>query len=78
MSMISGLDHGIRGIERGLEGATRTAAKIASAEQANSSNPADMAQLLVELKVNELQVAASASAVHRIDEALGSLLDVKA
>jgi len=78
MSIISGLDHGIRGIQRGLEGATRNAAKIASAEQAESSNLADLAQPLVELKLNELQVAASASVVRRIDEGLGSLLDVKA
>lgn len=78
MSTISGLDQGIRGIERGLEGATRSAAKVASAEQAESSNPADLAQPLVELKLNELQIVASANVVRRIDETLGSLLDVKA
>jgi len=78
MSTISGFDYGIRGIQRGLEGATRNAAKIASADQARSGNPADVAEALVELRVNELQAAASATVVRRMDEALGSLLDVKA
>ena len=78
MSITTGLNMGILGIQNGLNGLNRNAAKIASAETFNADNPADLATPLVELQANRVQIEASAKVVKAIDESLGSLIDVKA
>ena len=77
MSGIGALNNALLGIQRGLEGARKNAADIASAEQFTADAPTDLAQSMVELKLNTLQVKASAKAMEMIDEALGSFIDVK-
>jgi hypothetical protein len=64
------------GVQRGLQGAQENAAKIASAGQMGGS-PAGLVEPLVGLKLNELQVQASAEVIKAVDEMLGSLLDEK-
>ena len=69
---------GLVGIERGLEDFNANAATIASASQAQSNNPTDLAKPLVVMAMDEAQVAASAKAVKTSDQVLGTLLDVTA
>lgn len=64
------------GVQRGLQGAQENAAKIASAGQMGGT-PADLVGPLVGLKLNELQVQASAEVIKVVDDMLGSLLDEK-
>ncbi len=69
---------GLAGIERGLEDFNSNAATIASASQAQSSNPTDLAKSQVVMAMDETQVAASAKVVKTSDEILGTMLDVTA
>lgn len=71
------LDSALVGMQRGLTGAGRAVAKIASAKQFNNDNPTDMAKAMVELQQAKVQVQASARAVRTADEMLGTLLDEK-
>ena len=78
MSGIGALNNALLGIQRGLEGARKNAAEIASAEQFTADSPKDLAQSMVELKLNTLQVKASAKAMGIIDDTLGTIIDVLA
>lgn len=76
MDGLSSLGYGIAGIQKGLGDAAKSAAKIASAEQLSSDNPATgTTQAMVELKQAEIQVKASAAVIKRSDDMMGSLLD---
>ncbi len=66
------------GVQRGLQGAQQNAAKIASAGQLGGDDPGGLVEPLVGLKLNELQVQASAEVIKSVDEMLGSLLDEQA
>ena len=77
MKIGGAFNQAVLGVQRGLQGAQENAAKIASAGQMGG-NPADLVEPLVGLKLNELQVQASAQVIKRLDEMLGSLLDEKA
>ncbi len=66
------------GIQRGMQGASKNAAEIASAEQFSSDSPVSMAESMVELKQNALQVKASAKALEIIMDTVGSIIDTKA
>ncbi|MHB8472476.1 MAG: hydrolase [Gammaproteobacteria bacterium] len=74
---IAPLDNALLGIQRGLTGAGRAVAKIASAAQFNNDNPADLSKAMVELKQAKVQVQASARVMRTADEILGTLLDEK-
>jgi hypothetical protein len=76
--MTSALGNALYGIQKGLSGIDKNAAKIASADAFNSQNPVDFAQPLVELQSNRLQIEVSAKVMTAIDETIGSLLDVVA
>ena len=78
MSGISALNTGIVGIQRGVNSARSHAAQIASAETMNADSPTDLADPLVGLISDRLQVQASAKVVKAIDQMLGSLIDIKA
>ena len=78
MAITVGMNMGILGIQNGLRDLNRNAAKIASADAFNADNPADLAPPLVDLQVARLQIEASTKVVKAIDEALGSLINVKA
>jgi flagellar hook protein FlgE len=71
------LDNALLGIQRGLTGAGRAVAKIASAGQFNNDNPTDLAKAVVQLHEAKIQVQASARALRTADEMMGTLLDEK-
>ncbi|HEB92419.1 MAG TPA: hypothetical protein ENI94_02935 [Gammaproteobacteria bacterium] len=73
---ISTLQTGIAGINNGLDGIRRSATQIAHTD--NTTNPADTARALIDLRTNQHQVEASAKVVKAADEMLGSLLDERA
>jgi len=78
MQITSALGNALHGIQKGLIGMDKNAAKIASADAFNSQNPTDAAQPLVDMKSNQLQIEASAKVMKTVDETLGNLLDVVA
>jgi len=78
MQISSALGNALHGIQKGLTGMDKNAAKIASAEAFNSQNPADVAQPLVDMQDNRLQVEASTKALKTVDTTIGSLIDVVA
>ena len=78
MGDIPAVQSAMLGIQRGMNGLRKNASQIASADQMASSQPDSAARPLVEMIENRTQVQASAKALQRIDEALGSILDVKA
>ena len=77
MNGLSATSYALLGIQRGLEGAKRNAADIASADQFSQDNPVSLAQSMVELKQNSLQVKASAKAFEIISSTIGTLINVK-
>ena len=74
----SALGNALHGIQKGLTGMDRNAAKIASAEAFNSQDPAVVAQPLVDMQNNRLQVEVSAKIMKTVDATIGSLIDVVA
>ena len=76
MSDISALSSGLLGIQKGLAGLNKNAAKIASAGQMNSQNLSELVEPLVNLKINQLQIEASAKVVQTSNDTIGSLLDI--
>ncbi len=78
MQISSALGNALYGIQKGLTGMDKNAAKIASAESFNSQNPADIAQPLVDMQNNRLQVEVSAKIMKTVDTTIGSLIDVVA
>jgi flagellar hook protein FlgE len=71
-------DSGLTGIRKGLDGIQKTASQIASKETMEGDSPHDLAESMVNLKVNKNQVSASAQVVKATDQMLGTLLDIKA
>ena len=78
MQISSALGTALHGIQKGLTGMDRNAAKIASAEAFNSQDPAVVAQPLVDMQNNRLQVEVSAKIMKTVDATIGSLIDVVA
>ena len=74
----SALGNALHGIQKGLTGMDKNAAKIASAEAFNSQDPAVVAQPLVDMQNNRLQVEVSAKIMKTVDATIGSLIDVVA
>lgn len=69
------------GIQRGMDGLRENAAEIASADRLNGQTEngvRDVAEPLVESRQNARQVEASAKVLEAENQAIGSLLDVKA
>ncbi len=77
MTAISALSNSLSGIQKGLEGAKRNAAEIASKDQFTQQDPSSLAKSMVELKGNTLQVKASAKAFEIISDAIGSIINIK-
>jgi hypothetical protein len=63
------------GIQRGLSSAQNNAARIASADQFNGDSPSGLAEPLIGLKQDSLQVQASTKVLKAVDEMIGSLFD---
>jgi len=76
MQISSALGNALHGIQKGLTGMDKNAAKIASAGSFNSQNPADVAQPLVDMQNNRLQVELSAKVMETVDATIGGLIDI--
>jgi hypothetical protein len=70
--------NGLNGIRIGLDGIHKTASQIASKESMQAGGARELAESLLDLKVYNYQVDASAKVVKATDQMLGSLLDIKA
>jgi hypothetical protein len=75
MQVTSALKNALYGMQKGLTGMEKNAAKIANADTFNSQNPTDAAQPLIDMQNNRLQVEASAKVMKTVDATIGSLLD---
>lgn len=73
---IPALQSGIAGIQTGLANLKRDASQIAKATSPEETQ--DLAESLVNLKTDQLQVAASSKVVETVNDLIGSLLDTKA
>lgn len=76
MSIASIFSAGLQGVQAGASQVDRAGGRIA--RMAGATDSSDVAAALVELKVGELQVKASAKVIKAADELLGSLIDIKA
>lgn len=68
------LSTGVHGIQAGLSRANQAASDIAHF----GSEVNDLATPLVDLKLSELTVKASAAVIKAADETVGTLIDIKA
>lgn len=76
MAAISALNAGMQGILRGMQGANKAAAEIASPEAGRDG--ADLARPMVELMAERTRVQASAKVVETASDMIGTLFDDKA
>lgn len=76
MQVTSALGKALYGMQKGLTDLDKNAAKIAGADTFNSQNPTDVAQPLIDMQNNRLQIEASAKVMKTVDETIGSLLDI--
>lgn len=74
MMSISALNTGIHGINQGLSNLRRDASAVAQA--VGSEQNTDVASALVNVKLDSLQIEASAKVVETVHDLLGNLLDV--
>jgi flagellar basal body rod protein FlgG len=77
MMVDSVLSVGVTGIQNGVRKAQQAANEIAGANVADRSQD-DLTESMVDLKMSEIQVEASAAVVKTADDMLGTLLDTKA
>ncbi len=73
----TGLGAGLAGIQRGLSDLNDAAQRIASGDP-KDARPAPLAAALVDALEAQIQTEASANVVRRIDETLGTLIDIRA
>ncbi len=76
MAINSIMSSGLQGIQSGINRASRAGGQIAGV--ALSGEVGDMTASLIDLKIGELQVKASANVIKVGDQMLGSLIDIKA
>jgi hypothetical protein len=72
---LSALSHALSGIQSNLRGLERAAHEIATAP-ANGAELTELVDSLVDAKIHQRGLEASANALARIDEVLGSLIDI--
>ena len=78
MKIDGALSHAITGIQRGLSSAREHASQIASADQFNNDSPSSLAEPMIGLLQDKIQVQASTQVLKAVDEMIGSLFDEKA
>ncbi len=78
MKIEGALTQAMTGIQRGLASARSHAGQIASAAQFNNESPGSLAEPLVGLTQDRLQVSASTQVLKAVDDMIGSLFDDKA
>jgi len=79
MSEISAMHSGMAGIQTGMNGVRQNAHTIAThtlgTKSDNTSGYKEVTEAVVDMKVNQQQVEASAKLIKTQDEMLGTLLD---
>lgn len=78
MSISTTLQTGVQGVQQGIQGMEKAAGQIAQAATGEAGSVGELAAPLVELKLYEQSVEASAKVVKTADEVLGTLLDTMA
>ena len=78
ISINSGINSSLQGIQKGMQGLSKNVAQIASKDFMENQGVEGMAKIAVEMKENKNQVEASAKALQIIQETIGSILDIKA
>lgn len=73
---ISALQSGLAGIQTGFSNLRRDASQIAQATAPEGSK--DIEESLVNLKLDQLQIAASSKVVETVHDLIGQFLDTKA
>ncbi len=68
----------LNGIQRGMQGLRRSAAKVAQSNAGNEAGGNDFARSMVEMKQHAVQVTASTRALKTYNSTMGTLLDIKA
>lgn len=74
------LGAGLAGINTGIRNAQEAAQTIARAgttEAESSDTGTDLVEAIVDLKISEQQVKASAAVIRTADEIIGSIIDIK-
>lgn len=75
---IPALNSGLQGIQLGFNNLRRDASDVAQAVKAETGPGVDVAESLVNLKLDTLQVQASTKVVETVHDLLGRLLDERA
>ncbi len=79
MNVNSVLNTGLQGIQSGMEGVQKAASQIVRGGQDGpAGSNTDIVEPIIELKLYERSVEASAQVVKTADEVLGTLLDTMA
>lgn len=86
MSIIEAASLGVQGIHKGMNGLRQNAQQIAHANVRDAAPSGerdwagvdDVAEPLVEMKLNKLQVEISAKVVQTASDMIGTLIDIKA
>lgn len=86
MSTIDTMNLGVQGINKGMNGLRQNAQQIAHANvrdeaasgDRNWAGVDDVAEPLVDMKLNKLEVEMSAKVVQTASDMIGTLLDIKA
>lgn len=81
MNINTVLQNGVQGVQQGIDGAQRAASDIVRSGTVDGpagSNSNDVVEAVVDLKLYERSVQASAQVVRTADEVLGTLLDTMA
>jgi len=68
----------LSGIQKGLADLQKNASQIAGATVSEGTDDKPLIAAVVDLKANEMQVAASMKILNVSDELLGTILDIKA
>ena len=78
MSVSININSGLTGMQKGLDGIEKTASQIASKDTLEGADTKSMAEAIIDLIVSKRQVEASAQVAKSTDDAIESLLDIKA
>ena len=79
MNVNNAIDSGLAGIRQGIEGVDKAAADIVRAGTVDGAEGAnDVIEPIIELRLYQRSVEASAQVVRTADEVLGTLLDTMA
>lgn len=72
---IPALNAGLQGIHTGMNNLRRDAHEIAQSVHGDADKPAEVADSLVQLKLDQLQVHSSTKVVKTVQDLLGQLVD---